>query len=100
MGRESYLAFESRIRAVGLYDEMREICASRAVTLSQVHGNRKLATVVMARRDIWMMLRDKYCKSYGEIAELFCRDHNTVMIGIRRGKKLSSLKLARRARKP
>lgn len=89
---DTYPRFLGRVRHLGFYFGMRQICQIYKVSLSEMYGPRRFRSLVLARREIWRMLRVKYRKSYGEIAELFGRDHNTIMMSLRREPEVSSLK--------
>jgi chromosomal replication initiation ATPase DnaA len=60
------------------------VCKSRGVTLHEVCGRRRSQAVSCARQEIWWRIRNhperRY--SYPEIAQLFARDHTTIMAGI------------------
>lgn len=59
------------------------VCQPRGVTREEVCGRRRTRRIARARWELWLRLRSELRMSYGEIAELFGRNHSTVLVGVR-----------------
>lgn len=74
--------FELRER--GMLDVVREVCAAHHVTIGQVCGRARHASIATARHAVWTLVRRRFGLSYPEIGELFGVDHTTVMAGVKK----------------
>jgi chromosomal replication initiation ATPase DnaA len=80
---------------LGLVDE---VCRRRAVTREEIGSRTRTKAVAWARHELWWRLRHdpEACFSYAEIGRLFCRDHVTILHGVRAHQR----RLAEEARPP
>lgn len=74
------------LRDRDMLDVVREVCAANHVTIGQVCGRARHASIATARHAVWTIIRSRFGLSYPEIGELFGVDHTTVMAGIRKAK--------------
>jgi chromosomal replication initiation ATPase DnaA len=72
------------LRVRNLLTLVDEVCKSRGVTLHEVCGRTRSQAVSCARQEVWWRIRNHPERhySYPEIAQLFARDHTTIMAGI------------------
>jgi len=72
------------LRARDLLPLVDEVCKRRGVTLDEVCGRARSQAVSRARHEVWWRLRHHPDReySYPEIAQIFARDHTTIMAGI------------------
>ena len=71
------------LRERDLLDLLDSVCRPNGVTREEVCGRRRTRRIARARRELWLRLRRELRMSYGEIAELFGRNHSTVLTGVR-----------------
>lgn len=69
----------ARLRACGLLSIVERHARTHKVSVADVVGERRFVAVVRARHGVWRELRATTGYSYPEIADLFGRDHTTVM---------------------
>lgn len=79
-------AFQVRdaLRQRGVLEEVEKLIAGNAVTLEEVTGTTKMWHVARLRRKVWWVLYTKYKMSYPAIAEVFGKNHTTIMDGVKK----------------
>jgi chromosomal replication initiation ATPase DnaA len=76
----------ARLRGRDMLDLVREVCAANHVTIGQVCGRARHASITVARHAVWTIIRSRFGLSYPEIGELFGVDHATVMHGVKKAR--------------
>lgn len=76
--KRSFDRFSKRLREVGLKARITEIAAKRHVTLQALYEDAATASVVAARKDVYVWLKSNG-KSPGEIGKLFDRAPNGIL---------------------
>lgn len=66
-----------------LIDEAQAVARRYDVTVEEMVGRRRLAGIAAARHAMWATLYDRGHWSYSRIAEMFGRNHATVIAGVR-----------------
>lgn len=74
----------AHLKARGVLEEVSAIIKARAVTWAELIGVTRKAHVSAARFEVWHHLREKYKWSYPTIAEVFDRDHPSILRGVRK----------------
>ena len=87
----------ARLRERDMLETVREACASQYVTIGQVCGRARHASIASARHVVWSIMRARFKLSYPELGELFGVDHTTVMMGIRKARPRLDVARARAA---
>ena len=60
-----------------------QLCESRGVSVDDIIGRSRLTRVSKVRKEVYTMLRDERV-SFPVIAQMFGRDHTTVVDGVQR----------------
>lgn len=76
--------FVSRLKEMGIYDEVALLIRSRGVLVEDLIGRGRTKIVTTARHEIMYWIRNKLKWSYPEIGKLFGRDHTTVLLACRK----------------
>lgn len=71
------------LRRRGLYDLADAIARYHRITVEEMMGNRRTATPVLARAQLIYVLKTYHHRSYPEIADIFGKDHTTIMAGLK-----------------
>jgi chromosomal replication initiation ATPase DnaA len=77
------------LRDRGVHDIVERHAVTHNVTVGDIVGERRSASVVRARHGAWREIRATMGMSYPEIASLFGRDHTTVMSACAKAKRLT-----------
>jgi chromosomal replication initiation ATPase DnaA len=84
-----------QLRVRDLLPLVDEVCKRRGVTLNEVCGRARSQAISRARQEVWWRIRHHPEReySYPEIAQLFARDHTTIMAGISAHERRTSVDL-------
>lgn len=84
------MSVKSDLQKIGILAQSEAVCLNNCTTLDEVSGNSRKKNVCRARHKIWRMIHDEGFSLMG-IGRMFCRDHTTIMYGLKRSSSRKNL---------